>query len=213
MTRFYNWLAAAAVILTPVAMMTALGWAVYAAVLEMTGIAWLAVLSGLATAAALEAVGIVAGETVLWFHGRNDRRWLSAAAVLVVYVVVGLLTLRATPLGLLPILAGAVHILVGLRAQAQRETANESAQAVTERAWEQEQWRIRQADRTAVKLAEVQAKPVAVASTVQASTNGASKHASSAIFACKQCASTYPTMQALGAHVRHAHGKVGNEAV
>ena len=68
MTRFYNALSALAVVLTPVAMMAALGWAVYAAMLKMTGVIWLAVVSGLATAAALEVVGIVAGETALWFH-------------------------------------------------------------------------------------------------------------------------------------------------
>lgn len=224
MTRFYNALAALAVILTPTAMMAALGWSIYAAVLDMTGIAWLAVLSGLASAAALEVVGIIAGETTLWFHGRADRRWLSAGAVLAVYVAVGLITLRGTALAYLPVLAGAVYVLVGLRAQAQRETAAEVAQAAEEaRAtqatqsaadeWKREQWRIQQADRTRLKLAETEVRamqaalppPIPVASSLQATANGASSHASTAIYACKQCKDTFNTMQALGAHVRHNH--------
>ena len=227
MTRFYNALAALAVILTPVAMMSALGWAVYAAVLTMTGAPWLAVLSGVATAAALEVVGIVAGETALWFHGQRDRRWLGAAAVLAVYVAVGLATLRGTALAYLPVLAGAVYVLVGLRAQAQRESAADEAQAAdaraaaqgaadADRAWQHEQWRIQQADRTAVKLARLQAElqasassqqaaPSESASSVLASTNGHGPAASSAVYQCKHCASTFPTMQALGGHVRAAH--------
>lgn len=222
MTRFYNALSALAVVLTPVAMMAALGWAVYAAMLKMTGVIWLAVVSGLATAAALEVVGIVAGETALWFHGQRDRRWLAAAAVLAVYVAAGLWTLRGTPLAPLPLLAGAVYVLVGLRAQAQREATANDAQATEERhaaqvaatavaEWEREQWRIQQADRTAVKLAQVaqQAASKQPASTVLASANGHTAAASATLYQCKQCASTFPSMQALGGHVRAAHKEAG----
>lgn len=205
MNRFYNVLAALAVILTPAAMMATAGWEAYSLTLAKTGIVWLAVLTGVATAAALECVGILAGETALLFHGRSDRRWRIAAAVLLAYVIAGLYVLRSTPLVFLPVLAGAVYVLVGLRAQAQRETAAEVADDVAEREWQHEQWRIRQQDATAVKLARVQAAPAPVASSVQASTNGASSHASTSIYACKQCKDTFVTMQALGAHVRHNH--------
>lgn len=205
MNRFYNTLATLAVILTPAAMMATAGWEAYALTLAKTGIVWLAIMTGVATAAALECVGILAGETALLFHGRADRRWRIAAAVLLAYVVAGLYVLRSTPLVFLPVLAGAVYVLVGLRAQAQRETAAEVADDVAEREWQHEQWRIRQQDATAVKLARVQAAPAPVASSVQASTNGASSHASTSIYACKQCKDTFVTMQALGAHVRHNH--------
>lgn len=211
MNRFYNTLATLAVILTPAAMMATAGWEAYALTLAKTGIVWLAIMTGVATAAALECVGILAGETALLFHGRADRRWRIAAAVLLAYVVAGLYVLRSTPLVFLPVLAGAVYVLVGLRAQAQRETAAEVADDVAEREWQHEQWRIRQQDATAVKLARVQAAPAPVASSVQASTNGASSHASTSIYACKQCKETFPTMQGLGAHVRHSHGKVTHE--
>jgi hypothetical protein len=214
MNRFYNVLAALAVALTPAAMMSAAGWEAYAATLNQTGIAWLAVVAGVATAAALECVGILAGETALLFHGRADRRWRIAAAVLLAYVLAGLYVLWATPLIFLPVLAGAVYILVGLRAQAQREATVQTVQAEDDREWEREKWRIQQADRTRVKLAAstpVQATTPPVASSVQASTNGASSHASTSIYACKQCKETFPTMQGLGAHVRHSHGKVTHE--
>ena len=211
MTRFYNTLATLAVILTPAAMMATAGWEAYALTLAKTGIVWLAILTGVATAAALECVGILAGETALLFHGHADRRWRIAAAVLLAYVVAGLYVLRSTPLVFLPVLAGAVYVLVGLRAQSQRETAAEVADDVAEREWQHEQWRIRQQDATAVKLARVQAAPAPVASTLLATTNGASSHASTSIYACKQCKETFPTMQGLGAHVRHSHGKVTHE--
>ena len=184
MNRFYNTLAALAVALTPAAMMATAGWEAYALTLAKTGIVWLAILTGVATAAALECVGILAGETALLFHGHADRRWRIAAAVLLAYVVAGLYVLRSTPLVFLPVLAGAVYVLVGLRAQAQREATAEVVQAEDDREWEREKWRIQQADRTRVKLAAahpVQAAPLPVASSVQASTNGASSHASTSI--------------------------------
>ena len=224
MTRFYNALAALAVILTPTAMIAVFGWTAYSAVLAQTGRDWIAIVSGIAAAAAVESIGIVAGETALWFHGQHDRRWLTAAAILALYVAFGLVILRGTPLGLLPMLAGAVYVLVGLRAQAQRETvaaaaqAAETAQAALRTAeaadeWKREQWRIQQADRTRLKLAETEVRamqaalppPIPVASSLQATANGASSHASTAIYACKQCKDTFNTMQALGAHVRHNH--------
>jgi hypothetical protein len=214
MNRFYNTLATLAVILTPAAMMATAGWEAYALTLAKTSIPWLAILTGVATAAALECVGILAGETTLLFHGHADRRWRIAAAVLLAYVVAGLYVLRSTPLIFLPVLAGAVYILVGLRAQAQRETAVQTVQADEAREWEREKWRIQQADKTRVKLAAThpaQAAPLPVASSVQASANSASSHASTSIYACKQCKETFSTMQGLGAHVRHSHGKVTHE--
>ena len=68
-------------------------------------------------------------------------------------------------------------------------------------------------DRTRLKLAETEVRamqaalppPIPVASSLQATANGASSHASTAIYACKQCKDTFNTMQALGAHVRHNH--------
>lgn len=205
MTRFYNTLAALAVILTPVAMMTAFGWAAYTATLADTGIRWLAIVSGIATALALECVGIVAGETALWFHARHDRRWMTAGAILVLYVAFGLVILRGTPLALLPVLAGAVYVLIGLRAQAARETAAQNGHEEAAQEWEREQWRIRQADRTQVKLAEVQAASKQPASSVLVSSNGHGPAASASLYQCKQCDAKYPTMQALGGHVRAAH--------
>lgn len=205
MNRFYNTLAALAVILTPVAMMVALGWTAYTALLAETGQPLLSIAAGIATAAAVECIGIVAGETALWFHAKADRRWLLAALILAAYVGFGVVILYGTVLALLPIMAGCVYVLVGLRAQAQRETAADSIRQANGHEWEKEQWRIEQEDRTRVKLARLQAHAAPVASKVQASTNGASNHASTSIYSCKQCEASFTTMQALGAHARHNH--------
>ena len=212
MNRFYTILSALAVILTPAAMMAAAGWEAYAATLAQTQIAWLAVVTGVATAAALECVGILAGETTLLFHGRNDRRWRIAAVVLLAYVVAGLYILRGTPLLFLPVLAGAVYVLAGLRAQAQREETTDDARATVDREWSHEQWRIQEANRTAVRMAKVQASSKQPASSLLAEplaplvgTNGHAPAASSAAYQCKQCPSVFSSMQALGGHVRAAH--------
>lgn len=191
MTRFYNILAALAVILTPVAMMTAFGWSAYSAVLAETGAPILAAVSGIATAAAIEVIGIVAGETALWFHGRHDARWKTAALILTLYVLFGLYILAGTRLAPLPVMAGAVYVLVGLRAQAARETAAENGHAAEAAAWEQEKWRIVQADKTRVKVAR--------ASTVPAS----SQHdASTQPHVCERCERQFASVQALNAHKR-----------
>ena len=195
MTRFYDTLAALAVVLTPVAMMTAFGWSAYSAVLSETGSATLALLSGVATAAAVEVIGMVAGETALWFHGRGDRRWMTAAAILVLYVAFGLYILRGTRLMPLPILAGAVYVLVGLRAQAAREVAAANGHDAEAAAWEREKWHVMQADRTRIKLATVEH---------HASTEPAliSIEPARAAHVCEQCDRTFASVQALNAHKR-----------
>lgn len=205
MNRFYNTLAALAVILTPVAMMTAFGWSAYTAILAQTGVPALAAISGLATAAAVEAVGIVAGETALWFHSRHDRRWWTAGAILALYVAFGLVVLRGTPLALLPVLAGAVYVLVGLRAQAARETAAANGHEAAAAEWEREQWRVRQADKTRLKLAEIEQRasiePAASYPLLaHAGTNGTGPAHEPAV--CQQCGRNFATVQALNAHRR-----------
>lgn len=203
MTRFYNALAALAVILTPVAMMTAFGWAAYVAVLDETGAPILAAVSGIATAAAIEVIGIVAGETALWFHGRNDARWKVAALILALYVAFGLYVLNGTRLAPLPILAGAVYVLVGLRAQAAREVDAENGHAASADAWEQEKWRIAQADKTRIKIARASTQ-WHYASTVPAPS--AHEPAPSG-HVCDRCDRQFATVQALNAHKRFCAGE------
>lgn len=192
MNRFYDALAVAAVILTPVAMMAAFGWTAYSAILDETGVQSLALVSGIATAAAVETIGIVAGETALWFHGRRDRRWMTAALILALYVAFGLVILRETALALLPIMAGSVYVLVGLRAQAARELTVENGNAAALLEWQQEQWRIKQSDRTTVKLAEL----------AQSGHRAGTEPAQSG-HTCEQCGREFATVQTINAHRRH----------
>lgn len=218
MTRFYNALAIIAVVLTPVAMMATLGYTVYAEVLQMTGLVWLALVSGGATAAALEAVGVVAGETALWFHARRDRRWWTAAAILALYVLAGLAMLRGTPLIFLPALAGSVYVLVGLRSQAQRETAageqlaaeqrqDERAIQAEARDWRREQWRIKQADDTRLRELELaQSQHTAPGAGSGAGVELAAVALSGHV--CEDCGQSFGSVQAINAHRRFCRGVV-----
>lgn len=220
MNRFYNALAIAAVILTPVAMMAALGWTAYGAILAETGWVWLAIAAGIATAAAVECIGIVAGETALQFHGRGDRRWLIAAVILISYVAFGVVILRDTALSLLPIMAGLVYVLVGLRAQAQREEEAArlksqrdgdalAAQTSADAEWKREQWRIQQADRTRIKLAELEThtstEPALSQHTapIAGSTTGSMPAQS---YVCEDCGDKFGSQPALNAHRRFCKG-------
>lgn len=202
MNRFYDTLAALAVVLTPAAMIVALGWSTYTAILAETGVVALAVLSGVATAAAVECVGIVAGETALWFHARHDRRWLTAAAILALYVVFGVVILRSTALMLLPVLAAAVYVLVGLRAQAARETAAENGHAAENAAWQREQWRIKQSDRTRITLAQSQHRAALVPITSGHGANGVPVMPALSEHQCQHCGRGFASAQALNAHKR-----------
>lgn len=227
MKRLYDTLAMMAVVLTPVAMMAALGWSVYAAIFVLTQTMWISVLSGAATALALEALGIVAGETALRLHSMEDKRWRLAGFVLVLYVAYGVHSLRDTPMMWLPILAGAVYLLIGLRAQTEREEVLASVSDQRRDEWEREQWRIEQEGKTRVKLAQVEAR-------VQGSRQGAStvgieaaleqilasrvpaqseesQHVSQ--HTCEDCGKGFGSVQGLNAHRRFCAGAVEVVAV
>jgi hypothetical protein len=218
MNRFYNALSLISVILAPVAMMAIAGWEAYSHVLAVTHIPWLALVSGVAAAGLLESIGIVAGETTLLFHARRDPRWRMAAAVLLLYVVAGLALLWRSPLVLLPLLAGAVYLLVGLRAQAHRElTVNEQLAAelrqdkraaeADDREWRREQWRIKQADATRLReleLAQSQHRAAEAGSQAGSpTTEPAQSHVE-----CEDCGRTFPSVQAINAHRRFCRGLV-----
>ena len=218
MTRFYNVLAALAVVLAPVAMMAVAGWQAYSHVLAVTGISWLALISGIAAAGLLESIGIVAGETTLAFHARADGRWRMAAAVLLLYVASGLALLWRSPLVLLPLLAGAVYVLVGLRSQAERERVageqlaaearqDERAIQAEERDWRREQWRIKQADATRLRELELaQSQQRAAEAGSEAGREPAAPAPSGHL--CEDCGQSFGTVQAINAHRRFCRGVV-----
>lgn len=128
--------------------------------------------------------------------GVSERPWERMAS---------LQTAHPEPLEMLAIMPGAQPEERVLHARFASARADEATE------WERERWRIQQADRTAVKLAQVaqQAASKQPASTVLASANGHGPVASATLYQCKQCASTFPSMQALGGHVRAAHKEAG----
>lgn len=198
MSRFYDTLAALAMILTPAAMMIAFGWSAYSAVLAETGVWWLSIAAGIATAAAIEVVGMVAGETALWLNAQGDRHWTIAAAILAVYVAAGLYILRDTALMPLPVLAGSVYILVGLRARAAREQVAANGRVAEAAAWEREKWHAIQADRTRIKLAQATSRPA----SISIEPAPISIEPTQATHACEQCGRSFASVQALNAHKR-----------
>jgi len=129
---------------------------------------YLAIIAGVFTGVGFETIGIVAGHRAVNFYSKQDRRWVIAAVSLLAYIVIGVWEMHSIPFArFVPILSGLVYVLAGLQSEAETEAAKDDSQA----AWEREQAakdkdlerelkRQAQADKTAVKLAEVEAKAV-----------------------------------------------------
>jgi hypothetical protein len=134
---------------------------------------WAILIGASATAVGVEAVGILAGHTfeAYWRAGDSKRAWL-ALALLGVYTVAGLVILWGNwALMPIPIIAAVVYLVSGLAesltiSQAQElaakadEAAFERQQMAEDRALARELKRQAQVDKTAVKLAQLEAKAV-----------------------------------------------------
>jgi lysylphosphatidylglycerol synthetase-like protein (DUF2156 family) len=169
--NIYSAITVIAMIAMPAAAAINFGDAAYDALLSRVETAvYLAITGGIATGIGFEAVGILAGHLAVTFYSRKDDRWLLAAAALLVYIVIGMVELWAIPLArFVPLLAGLVYLLAGLQHEVVNEAEQETAvsakrldfeleQARLDREAEREMKRKVQADNTAVKLAEIQAK-------------------------------------------------------
>ena len=129
---------------------------------------YLAIIAGVFTGVGFETIGIVAGHRAVNFYSKQDQRWVIAALSLLAYIVIGVWEMHSIPFArFVPILSGLVYVLAGLQSEAETEAAKDDSQA----AWEREQAakdkelerelkRQAQADKTAVRLAEVEAKTV-----------------------------------------------------
>lgn len=129
---------------------------------------YLAIIAGVFTGVGFETIGIVAGHRAVNFYSKQDQRWVIAALSLLAYIVIGVWEMYLIPFArFVPILSGLVYVLAGLQSEAETEAAKDDNQA----AWEREQAakdkelerelkRQAQADKTAVRLAEVEAKTV-----------------------------------------------------
>lgn len=129
---------------------------------------YLAIIAGVFTGVGFETIGIVAGHRAVNFYSKQDQRWVIAALSLLAYIVIGVWEMHSIPFArFVPILSGLVYVLAGLQSEAETEAAKDDNQA----AWEREQAakdkelerelkRQAQADKTAVRLAEVEAKTV-----------------------------------------------------
>lgn len=157
MKRLYDILTIIAMTTTPAAAAIFFGWRVYSATLTLTGSKDWAIAAGLATAIALESVGILAGHLASEFWRRRDSRWIVAAVVMGIYVLVGMIELWGTTGAVVFVLSPAVYLLAALRHTAeieaiedkQRQSENEAEtkrlkeiedrKATEERAWQQQQ--------------------------------------------------------------------------
>jgi hypothetical protein len=127
---------------TPAAAAIFFGWKIYTAALALTGSERWAIAAGLATAIALETVGILAGHVASEFWRKGDRRWIVAALVMALYVVVGMWELWGTTGALVFVLSPAVYLLAAVRHTAALEAVEDAAHAAEDTAWQRERERI-----------------------------------------------------------------------
>ena len=158
-------------IFTPAAMLVVLTYEISTSQHVTGAWVWAILIGAAATAVGVEAVGILAGHTfeAYWRAGDNGRARL-ALALLGVYTIAGLVILWGNwALMPIPIIAAVVYLVSGLAesltiSQAQElatkadEAAFERAEKAKDKALERELKRQAQVDKTAVKLAQLEAK-------------------------------------------------------
>jgi DNA-binding CsgD family transcriptional regulator len=124
----YGFLSFVAILAVPVAPVFFFGWRVYEEVSRKAG-PLLGGLVGLFSAIGLEIVGVLAGHlaTEFWKTGKTSRAVL-AAAIMGIYVVIGVYELRGTIGAVMFVIAPLVYVLVGLQYIASDEKTQEQRQ-------------------------------------------------------------------------------------
>lgn len=206
----YQTLITASIIAAPAAAALLFGHEVYQVTVADTGAAWLAIIAGIATAIALEATGIAAGHTAAALHTQGDRRWLVAAAVMAVYVAIGLYALRGSFVAVAFVLAPLAYIIAALRRTAEVAaivaSAEETAAAQRRHELERLEIELDHERKTAAAQRRHEVK-VAAASLVPGGRNQttapvASAEETAAAYVCDICGHAYASAQALGGHMR-----------
>lgn len=154
----YSLLGYLAMGLTPIGAVIFFGWRVYTAVLEMTGSVWLSLLGGLSAATGLEIVGIFAGHVSMVFWERKDGRWRLAAAIMVVYVAIGVVELWGTVGVVMFLISPLVYVLVALRVGLEDEIERETAVNESRTSFDLEQLRLDRELAREMKRARLKAK-------------------------------------------------------
>jgi hypothetical protein len=208
MTKDNNWqniVIILAMVTMPIAAAINFGAAAYDMLLPRAGDV-IALIGGVSTGIGFECLGILAGHYAISYYGRNDKRWIIAAVVMLAYVVVGSIELWSIPLArFVPLLGGMVYVLSGLASDLTEVKQKETARAVFD--LEQEAADNELARRLKVanaklkheeRLAKIAAKPAAISQTTRRkSSNESAKH-----YECV-CGRVFEGSRSYNAHRRH----------
>jgi hypothetical protein len=214
MKHLYDVLAILAAVCTPIAPAVFYGWSAYSATHAVTGVGWLSIVAGVALALALELVGYLAGHAAVAFFERHDGRWMLAAGILLLYVVVGaweLTGVQRTAFFIAPL----VYLLLALYRSLHEEDAVASEQAADERAWQRRQQEAADERQHALDLAQIQSQQaVAIERARIRSERAQSQQQPAALpaplaparYECEDCGQSFGSQPALNAHRRHCKG-------
>lgn len=153
--NFYDYLGKVAIVVTPLAAAIAFGWSVYESTLATTAVYWLSIIAGMATAVALESVGMLAGHTASDFYQQKDRRWIVAAAVMVIYVGAGLYELQGTSVAVVFLISPLVYVLVAMKHTANEHKSDKATAVADGKAWKRQQSVVAAGRRHELKMAEL----------------------------------------------------------
>ncbi len=203
-------------IATPAAMVVFMTYEISRS-MNVTGY-WLTaiIIGAAATAVGVEVVGILSGHALEGFWREGDTpRSILALALLLIYTVGAVYILRNnTVIMPVPVIAAVVYVVAALvesleRQNAQKETAVsrreafDLEQAAADAELAREIKRQAQADKTAVKMAQIEAR----ANQSQHSASTEQTKPAAERHECEDCGQLFGTVQALNAHGRWCKAK------
>ncbi len=200
----YVWLGWLAMLVMPLAASINFGWVAYTGFVSRHIPGPLAVVGGVAVGIGLELLGAIAGHLAVTFYGHRDwGRLAVAGGGIVGYVAVGTIELFTVPVArFVPILAGIVYVLVGLRSDLDVTLTEQKQERAEKRLDDLEFKKLRMQYQHEERLAEIERARASTEPAPSALVPAVSGHE------CKKCGHGFGSVQALNAHQRHCKGAV-----
>lgn len=198
----YVWLGWLAMLVMPLAASINFGWVAYVGFVARNIPGPLAVVGGVAVGIGLELLGAIAGHLAVTFYGQRDwGRLAVAGGGIVGYVAVGTIELFTVPVArFVPILAGIVYVLVGLRSDLDVTLTEQKQERAEKRQDDLELKKLRMQYQHEERLAEIERARASTEPAPSAPVPAVSGHK------CKKCGHGFGSVQALNAHQRHCKG-------